>query len=189
MELSIFEKLFLFAINPKSDKIYFTASAGIEYGMAGSIMFELLQNNYITINNDIVTVNKSTQAKELYLLKAIEVLSQKSGKSIKKSTSYLANHFNEIKSILIKNLTDAEIIETYQKSILLIFTSQRYKILNQKIIDKYIDEIHNTLSIKTGINQETLMLMNLLEACNLSKKVFPNKEEHKAFKNWIKGEL
>lgn len=185
MNLKSYEYLFLLAINPKTHKIFISARASLDYGMSGALIFELMKEGIIVIEDNILNIeDKPTDNKSLQI--AIDTLKKINKKSVRKNTSYLANRISAIKENIIQDLVAAEIITFSEGSFLGIVQNNKYFIKNPDTISIKVDQLSKIIKDNIDATTQDVMLLNLIEACGLINKVFPNDADKKAVKNWLK---
>lgn len=186
MELRTYELLLLHAINPKNGNIYFKASTSLNYGLAGAVMYELMREGLIEIENNELTVLNEPSDNEVFS-NAMQVLKSISKKSIQKNTRKLAGNFTETKNSIIEILKQEGIIALTTKSYFGILKVDGYKILNNNPLNSSKDQLYNIIYKNLKGSNDQIMLLNLIEACTLSGSVFKSVHERKAFRKWIKS--
>lgn len=185
MNLRTYDYLFLYAINTKTNKIYLKARASIDYGIAGAIIYELMKAGIVVIDNNELTI-KETEIDNETLSSAIALIKKINKKSVRKNTSRIANRIGAIKTSIVKNLVQQGIIEWNEKLILGIFQNNVYILKNKELLPAYTQKLKSTFNEEVDATNNEVMVLNLIEACGLVKKVFPDKMERRKFKSWLK---
>jgi golgi phosphoprotein 3 len=100
--------------------------------------------------------------------------------------THLGDKIKEVKEKLLEGLTDKGILEKVEGKILWIFPTQKYPTRYEK--PEYIlrKRIHDIVIGGKEPDVQSSMLLGLIQASDLIKEVFRNKEEYKAAKNRVK---
>lgn len=185
MSLKTYEYLFLYAINPETNKIYLSARASIDYGISGALIYELMKSGNVIIENNELSIKEIHPENET-LKTTVNLIKKINKKSVRKNTSRIANKITTIKESLINDLVTKEIIKLNEGKFLGIFQYNSYQITNNSILKNYAEVLKSTIKGEITATNNEVMLLNLIEACGLTKKVFTKKAERKIFKDWLK---
>jgi len=186
MNLKTYEYLFLYAINPKTNKIYFSVRASIDYGLAGALIYELIKEGIVVIDENKLEI-KDSEIEDDTLQLTIAAIKKIDKKSVRKNTSGIANKINKIRESIILSLVRKKILELNEGQILGVFQNNTYIVKNESLLSSHTQKLKSTFLNEINATNNEVMLLNLIEACALTKKVFPDKQERKKFKNWLKS--
>jgi golgi phosphoprotein 3 len=185
MILKTYDYLFLLAINPSKNKIYFISRASIDYAIAGALIYELMKEGLVSINNNELIINKEN-TEDNVLKETLLLIKKINKKSVRKNTSAIANRIYSIKDIFLKELENKKILTIEEGKLLGIFQNNKYIIIENDILSSFVIKLKSIINKEIEATTNEVMILNMVEACSLTKKVFPDKKDSLRFKTWLK---
>ena len=185
MKLNLIDKLTLLSLDDEkgtflSDAMYFS------YSIAGAIVLELtLKDNIEIINKKLVVKNKkNTDDKILNTYLNLMVKSKKE-KSLSHLFQTLCDKASAIRKETIKKLIRQGILTRKEKKFLWIFSFNRFPAINSAPENELRNRLCNILENNKEPSIKEIMLISLIDSCNLNKQVF-GKEKAKIYKEKIR---
>jgi len=186
MKLSLSKKLLLLAIDDNKGTMI-SDQMHLHYGLAGAILLEMALMEKIRIVENKLQLMASGSTKDPVINQVINLIkkSEKSRK-IKYWIVKIGQKGGKLKKEILKSLIHDGILRKEENRILWIIPYNKYPTVNAKPENYIRKELHEiVLHNKIG-GEENLMLLSLVQACNLIKEVFNRKEEYKIAKQKIK---
>ncbi len=184
--LTLSEKLMLLALHDEKGSVIFSASTALPYGLAGSLLIELLFQKKVAMENGKVIIVDSSQTGNDLLDKALDLI--RSSQKLR-SAKYWIQKFNtaikDLKDRLLDSLVAQGIVRREDQKILWVFPAKRYPMINAAPEHSIRTRIHQVVIQKDRPNQEDVALLSLVKACDLLNELFP-KEDRKRAKQRIK---
>jgi len=192
MELSLAEELLLLALKDDKGTILLSASTGLPFGLAGAALMELFLQKKVEVCDKRLAVtgfagpkdpilNEIWQAvREKEKPKAIRFWVEKYGR-----TSKLRNRYLDL--LIQKNILTRE-----RKKILFVIPSSRYPTTDPRPETEERARLRRTVLEDKPADSRTVMLLSLIQACELVGEVFPRtekKEARKKIKEMVKNEV
>ena len=190
--LNLMEELLLLALDDEKGKILSSSSSALPYGLRGALLLELTLANKIDIVNKKLVVIDDTPTNNPLLNSALDIFSNHhKEKKVKYWVSKLKSKMKLLRQDLLSDLMNKGIIEKRDKIFLWVIPAKRYPTKNpvpENAVRKRIIDIvlHNKQS-----DERSLMLISLINSCDLIKEVFSKeyrKEAKKKIKEIVKGE-
>jgi len=186
MNLTLTDKLILLALDDeKGTFVNFTQGFG--YALAGAILMELNLKDKIEIKEKKILVKRSEREEDM-LLETYYSLMRESAKVRK--IDYWIDKLGCRESAIIKLVTERlvqnGILTLEEKKFLWIFSLKKYPTKNPKPEFKVRKQLINIIERGQEADLEELMLISLVDACNLNKEVY-GKKKAKAYKDKIKA--
>lgn len=182
--LNLAEKIYLFSIHPEKGGIISDAYQQRDYVLAGAVIFSLLEDGKITLEEKKIRIKNNTGLNPLQEV-AIQRMSRFSHPvSVSRWVNRLSWAGRNFRSIIKNSLKDKRLIGIEHKQFLFfkwekVFLTDRIKVTGMII------EIENQINASVK-KPEELHLQSLLNASGLLKRMFPDKEKRKNIKAKLK---
>lgn len=184
-DLNLADKLLLLALD--DDKGTFTAQPfALTYGMAGSILLELSLQEHIKIVDKKVVANTMSRINDSLLDKYLDVIrNSKKERSLKYWVQKLGSKQRSIKNGILDKLIASGILVKKEKKVLWVFNNDVFPTVNSKPENSLRNQLYNVIEGNKTSDLDELMLISLIDTCNLNRTVY-GKERAKACKANIK---
>jgi len=187
MELRLSEELLLLALDDEKGTIVSKASMAISYSLAGAVLLELVLQQKVQLDGKHLVLKDSRLTGDYIYDFVIKLLSSSEKlRTIEYWITKLGDKIKEIKEKLLERLTDKGILEKVEGKVLWIFSTQKYPTRYEKPEYVLRKRIHDIVIGGNEPDDQSSMLLGLIQASDLVKEVFRNKEEYKAAKKRIK---
>jgi len=185
MILNLVDELLLLALDDEKGT-FISDSFSFAYGISGAVMLELILENKIEVcNQKVCAKDKTTTGEEILddYLKLI-ILSKKE-RSIKDWVQLFGEKAESIINDTIEKLIENGILTKRKEKFLWVFSVNNYPAQNSELENILRDRLHDIIMNDKKPELKELMLLSLIESCDLSSEVF-GKEKSKAYKGKIK---
>jgi hypothetical protein len=184
--LSLPEKLMLLALNDEKGSIIFSASTALPYGLAGSIILELLFQNKLTLNNKKIEILDESPIEDPLLNKAISLIKESNReRDVKHWVHRLERKLKGLKTTIIERLIAKEILRKEKNKFLWVIPVRHYPMSNVAPEQEIRTRIHQIILQNDTPTQQDIALLSLIKGCGLFNEVF-KKEDRKIAKKRIK---
>ncbi|NIM10803.1 MAG: hypothetical protein GTO45_02350 [Candidatus Aminicenantes bacterium] len=187
MELRLAEELLLIALDDEKGTIISSASLAIGYGLAGAILMEMAENKKIEMDGKKLKLVNPGLTGDFVIDRVVEMISKsKKDRTLQHWVSQIGYKIKDIKEKLLEDLINKVILEKKEGKVLWIFTTKKYPTRYDKPENLVRKRIIDIVMNQGEADSRSLMLISLIEACELTKEVFRDKEEYKIAKKRIK---
>lgn len=181
MDLHLFDKFILMALNPEKGKFIIDALS-LNNGLAGAILLELseldkieIKNKRITISDHKLTNNKINDA----CLKLIN--SSKKNRKPRYWIYKIGNKASGFKKEILNDLYSKHIIKIEVKEFLWgLIKIKRYPLMNFHAVDEIKTKLKKVVLQNEKPEVDILLLLSLMVSCKLTRILFRSKKEHRA---------
>lgn len=184
MDLNLIDKLTLLALD--DDKgTFITSPLYFTYSIAGAILLELNLRNKIEILNKKVIVKSKSRIGEPLLDKFLEhILNSRKQRSLQHWVQSFGNKEREIKKETLNKLMSKGILTKKEDKFLWVIPNNKYPTKNTIPENDLRRRLESVLEQGKTPEVEEVMLLSLIETCNLTRGVF-GKEKAKLYKKKI----
>lgn len=187
MELRLAEELLLIALDDEKGTIISSASIAIAYGLAGAILMEMVEIKKIEMDGKKLKLVNPGLTGDFVIDRVVEmIIKSKKTRTLQHWVSKIGYRIKDIKEKLLENLINKGILEKKEGKVLWIFTTKKYPTRYEKPENLVRKRIIDIVMNHGEADSRSLLLISLIEACELTKEVFRNKEEYKIAKKRIK---
>ncbi len=182
--LNLAEKLYLFSIHPEKGGIISDAYQQRDYVLAGAVIFSLLEDDKITLEEKKIRIKNNTGLNPLQEV-AIQRMSRFSHPvSVSRWVNRLSWSGRNFRLVIKNSLKEKRLIRLEPRQFLFFkwekaFLTDRMKVLSM------ISEIENQIN-NTKKEPEELHFQSLLNSSGLLKRMFPDREKRKNIKAKLK---
>ena len=185
MTLNLLDQLTLLALDDEKG-VFIPDSTTFSYAIAGAVMLELALEEMLTFNSDRVSVKNTKDTGDIILDRFVEIIRR--SEKIRTARHWIekfGHKSDEIKKDTLAKLIKDGILEKREEKILWVFQVDKYPTFNPKPENQLRKRLHDIVINGQKPNLKEVMLLNLVESCNLEKEVF-GKENARTFKKEIK---
>ncbi len=190
--LNLMEELLLLALDDEKGKILFSSSTELPYALRGAVLLELVIEKKINVIDKKVVLSDPTITGNPILNSALEIIKNKNKKkSIGYWISKLVYKMKSLRKDLFSGLMDKGIIEKEDGKILWLIPTKRYPTKNPIPENEVRKRIIDIVLYDKQPDDRSLMLISLVNSCNLIKEIFPKesrKEAKRKMKKIVKNE-
>jgi Golgi phosphoprotein 3 len=185
MNLTLIDQLTLLALDDhKGD--FIPDSTTFSYALAGALILELILEEKILVSDDYVKVIDKNPTGDLILDEYIKEISESSKqRKIKSWIDKFGQKSKKIKEATLKKLMDDGILVKKEEKLLWLFNIDKYPTNNPKPENQLRARLHNIVVNRHKPDLKEVMILNLVESCQLEVEVF-GKENAKVFRKEIK---
>lgn len=170
-ELSLPEKIILLAL---SDKGWFGASESIiKFGLAGAILFELVQLKRIEIKDGLIYVIDANPTEITALDKVLDLLkSSKKLHGLRAWIQRIAYRKLMLRKQVLKQLMQKKVIAKEEFSIMMVFYQTKFPIVNKEMKQQIVEYLSGHIMEDKILLDQDLMLLVVMKNCKLIRKNF-----------------
>lgn len=186
MELSLTEQFTLIALNDEKGR-FVSDTTYLDNGLAGATLLELGLMDRITWKNKIIRVIDESSTGNEILDQALQAISSSKPKSVSHWVGVLNANAGDIKSATLRSLRKKGIIEKHEDKMLWIFSYNRYPTKNEQPENKIRETLHDIVVGARNPGEKDIMLLGLIDVCQLTNEAFREKDVRKKAKSWFKS--
>jgi len=185
MNLTLIDQLTLLALDDhKGD--FIPDSTTFSYALAGALILELILEEKISVSDDYVKVIDKNPTGDLIQDEYIKEIAESSKqRKIKSWIDKFGQKSKKIKEATLKKLMDDGILAKKEEKILWLFNVDKYPTNNPKPENQLRARLHNIVVNRHKPDLKEVMILNLVESCQLEVEVF-GKENAKIFSKEFK---
>lgn len=188
--LTIADELLLLALHNKKGSVLSRAASSLNFGLAGAFISELALNERVEARGKKLVVTDSTPVEDRFLNEIFETIKHsKKDRKIRTWVEKFGHRMKPRKKEMSKRLVEQGILEEKQKDFLGVFKWKAYPSQDEKSEQEIRYRLNEALDSTEPPDDRTLILLSLIDACDLVKEVFPKneaKEKKKQIKEWTK---
>ena len=186
MELNLIEDFLLISLDDEKGR-FILDTTYVDNGLAGAVMLELALNGKIELRDNRIHLINSDPLGNLILDQAMQAINnEKKDRKVSFWIGALNANASDIKHVTLKNLTEKGIISKQEGKTLWVFSYNKYPTKDSLPENEVRSRLNNIVLDKMEPTPKCLMLLNLIDVCELSDEVFRTKEVRKAAKNKIR---
>lgn len=186
MELNLIEDFLLISLDDEKGR-FILDTTYVDNGLAGAVMLELALNGKIELRDNRIHLINSDPLGNLILDQAMQAINnEKKDRKVSFWIGALNANASNIKHVTLKNLTEKGIISKQEGKTLWVFSYNKYPTKDALPENEVRSRLNNIVLDKMEPTPKCLMLLNLIDVCELSDEVFRTKEVRKAAKNKIR---
>lgn len=185
MELNIAEKFIFLNQHPEKDYLIATAP-GRNIGFFGAVLMDLAAWEKVKIENDyLYPTDKEGLLNQPHDLVVSELRNARKPRKTKYWLSRFSNKYSRSIKTIIQNLEEKRKLQIINKKFLFI-KYYRTRLVDFAGREQLINKLKNSALYGSNIDQETVSLLGLIQACQLHKILFKDRSERKIGKSKIK---
>lgn len=185
MKLNLLEEYLLLALDDEKGK-FVIDSTRLHFGFAGAVLLELALRGKIQVEGEQLILNDRNYEPEMSVNKMIDIIREQDKPTLKKSIEILARKSADIKNDTLQRLISKGILKKEEHKVLWIIPYDKYPTSNLTPENKVRKRLDDVINEHTAVDPHDLMLLSLIDATDLTKEAFRDKEDYKAIRNKIK---
>ncbi len=185
-DLNLIDKYLLLALDDEKGK-FNSGPFALTYGLSGAIFLELSLRECITIVDKKVVVNNFKRIDDAFLNKYLDVLKNSNKeRSLKYWIQKFGNKERDIKKETLDKLISKGILAKREQKFLWVFNNDKFPTVNSKPENTLRKRLYEIVELHKKPTLEELMLVSLINTCNMDRIVY-GKERYKKCKKNIKA--
>lgn len=186
MKLNLYEEFILLSLDKVKGK-FLIDSLSVNYGLAGAILLELSRKEKLLINNKKIVINDQGKTGDKILDDTTELI-QKSRKTRKAKywVNKIGSKAGDLRNEIMQQLCDKRIISTRKKKFLWIFSATYYPVIHAEPVDEIKNRLKDIVLNFKKPELENILLLSLMNSCQLTRILFTDKKDHKTANKRIK---
>ncbi len=185
VKLNLLEEYLLIALDDEKGK-FVIDSTRLHYGFAGAILLELALRGKIEVDGVTLILKDNSYEPEIALNKIIDELRPLKSPSLKKALSVIAKKSSDIKDDTLQHLMNKGILRKEEKKILWLIPSDQYPTADMTPESKVRKRLDDVITYGSNVEPHDLMLLSLIDATDLTKEAFRDKDDYKKVSKKIK---
>ncbi|MCG8411856.1 MAG: GPP34 family phosphoprotein [Bacteroidales bacterium] len=187
MKLDVLNKFLLIAHHPQKNR-FLTSETCLNYSIIGALLLDMGTNKQIRLEKNKLRLAESANSNNPIITEIIDTIRKsKKTRSIKNWMIKLNNKSNKFKTEILTQLEKKDLVRIEHKKILGLIPYTKSYITNNSVRDTLIEEIRNAALSKKELNQDTISILALIEACKLHSVIASNKQELKKLRKELKS--
>ena len=186
MKLSTAEKFLLIGHHPEKGR-FLIAGFQLEYGLIGAILLDMTLENMIITENERLIVKKSVMSNDPVLSEISSLIfNAKKPQKIKYWITRLARQSRKYKWLILKELTSKRVIRIENKKFLGIIPYRKSCLMESYTRMNLIQELKSSTLYHKDLNNETVVILGMIEACKMHRIITSDKDELKTLRKELK---
>lgn len=183
IDLNLIDKFLLLALDDEKGN-FNSGPFALTYGFAGAIFLELSLRECITIVDKKVVVNNLIRIDDAFLNKFFDVLkNSKKERSLKYWIQKFGNKERDIKKETLDKLIAKGILAKREQKFLWVFNNDKFPTINSKPENTLRRRLYEIVEIYKKPTLDELMLVSLIDTCDLNRIVYGKVRYKKCKKN------
>ena len=185
-DLNLIDKFLVLALDDEKGK-FNSGPFALTYGLSGAIFLELSLKECISIVDKKVVVNNYKRIDDAFLNTYLDVLKNSNReRSLKYWIQKFGNKERDIKKETLDKLISKGILAKREQKFLWVFNNDKFPTVNSKPENTLRKRLYEIVELYKKPTLEELMLVSLIDTCNMSRIVY-GKERYKKCKKNIKA--
>jgi len=185
-DLNLIDKFLLLALDDEKGK-FNSGPFTLTYGLSGAIFLELSLKECISVVDKKVVVNNFKRIDDTFLNKYLDLIKNSNReRSLKYWIQKLGNKERDIKKEILNKLISKGILAKREQKFLWVFNNDKFPTVNSKPENTLRKRLYEIVEFHKKPTLEELMLVSLINTCNMDRIVY-GKERFKKCKKNIKA--
>ncbi len=183
---TIAEALILLATDDEKGTAVSSASASLNYGLAGSILSELAMTGHIELKDGKVVVADDTLTDVSYFNTVLDEIKEDHKE---RTVEHWINHFSgntkAINDPVYLSLVDKGILKEEDKTYFFFFNTNVYPTVDARPEQEIRKHVNDVVFNNAEADAEIAMLLSLIKTCDLTEEIFGKERKKSAEKKLI----
>ncbi|MBN1939906.1 MAG: GPP34 family phosphoprotein [Candidatus Aminicenantes bacterium] len=191
MELTLAEELLLLALKDEKGTILLSASSGLHFGLAGAALMELFLMKKADVQDKRLAAAGTAGPKDPILNEIWQAVRDKEKPKAIRFWVEKYGRTNKLRNRCLDRLVEKGILAREKRKVLFVFPGNRYPTANPRPESEERLRLRRAVLDHKPVEPRTVMLLSLIQACDLVGEIFPKpekKEAKKRIKEMVKNE-
>lgn len=185
MNLNTIEKYLLLAQHPTKGR--FTYGQFVNYGVIGASLLEMSLKDGVSVENELLILKDDIEFDNPVLLEISTLIkSSEKPRKIKHWIHKLARKAAKYKWSFLNELENKKLIRIEHKKFLGLFPYRRCYLIEDSIRESLTQDVKRKILNKPEMNNEEILILGMIEACQMHKIITSDKQELKTIKKELK---
>ncbi|NIM12469.1 MAG: hypothetical protein GTO45_10170 [Candidatus Aminicenantes bacterium] len=182
----LLEEFLLLSIDDKKGK-FFADSTRIHCGIAGTIIYELIQKRKIVLENNKIILKDESPTKDIILDQVLKLIKKRTKqKSLKYWVKKISKKAKIYKKMILYRLIDKKILTMETGKVFIAFNKIIYPSINPAREDQIKIQLNDIILHNREPDPKNGLLISLIYACKLRKTIFKENEAYSMAKKRLK---
>ena len=184
IKLNLLEEYLLLALDDEKGK-FVIDSTRLHFGFAGAVLLELALRGKIHVEGERLVLSNKSYEPEMAMNKMIDIIKEQDRPTLKKSIEVLARKSNDIKNDTLQRLINKGILKKEEHKILWLIPNEKYPTSDLSPENKVRKRLDDVINENSPVDPHDVMLLSLIDATDLTKEAFRDKDDYKAISKKI----
>ena len=186
MKLNTLAKFLLIAHHPEKGR-FLISEAHINYGIIGAALLEMSLDGLIKIEEDmLILINNGESDNSIISEISMEIRNSKKPRKIKYWVTKLARKSRKFKWIILTDLEKERLLRIEDRKFLGLIPYRKSYLINRTTRENLIHQLRNNVLFRNDLNEDSILMLGLVEACKMHKIITSDKQELKRLKKELK---
>ncbi len=174
--LTFAEEILLLALDDENGKLLPLPAEVLNYALAGAVLMELAFQNRVDSDPTQLIVLETRQTGEPFLDAVLEDFAARDSMTIRDALYLVVARAREIRERTLQSLVDKGVLERQEQRIFWVLKTRRYPMIDDKQETEVRTRIRSVVLDEEFPDPRDVVLINLMDACELSTTVFSLEE-------------
>jgi hypothetical protein len=186
MKLSTAEKFLLIGHHPEKGR-FLISGFQLEYGVIGAILLDMTLENMIITENERLIVKKGVMSNDqVHSEISSLIVNARKPQKIRYWITRLARRSGKYKWLILNELTSKRVIRIENKKFLGIIPYRKSYLMESYTRMNLIQELKSSTLYHKDLNNETVVILGMIEACKMHRIITSDKDELKILRKELK---
>lgn len=186
MRLNTLNKFLLIAQHPSKGR-FLISDTHINYGIIGAALLEMSLDKQIKIEEDkLIIIKKEESDKPIISEILMEIRNSKKPRKIKYWLTKLARKSRKFKWIILTDLEKDKLLRIENRKFLGLIPYRKSYLIDGTTRENLIRQLRSNVLFRHDLNEDSILMLGLVEACKMHKILTSDREELKKLKKELK---
>lgn len=186
MKLNTITKFILAAQHPSKGR-FIISGMYIQYGIVGAALLEMSKDKQIDIeNNKVLLIQEEKSYNPIISEISMQIGNSKKIRTIKYWVTKLARKSNRYKWAVLTDLEKNNLVRIENRRFLGLIPYRKHFLIDNTIRINLISQLRNKVLFRQNLDEESILILGLIEACKMHKIITSDRKELKKVKKELK---
>jgi hypothetical protein len=186
MKLNTLTKFLLVAHHPEKGR-FLISDAHINFGIIGAALLEISLDEQIKIEDNKLILLKTGNSENTIITDiSKEIKNSKKDRKVKNWITKLSRKSSKYKWEILADLEKSRLIRIEDKRFLGLIPYRKSYLIERNTRNELIDQLKKDALFGRDLNNDTILMLGLIEACKMHKIITSDKKELKKLKQKLK---
>jgi uncharacterized membrane protein YheB (UPF0754 family) len=186
MKLNTLSKFLLVAHHPEKGR-FLISEAHINYGIIGAALLVMSLDGQIKIEeNKLILIKNGASDHPIITEISMAIRDSKKPRKIKYWVTKLARKSRKFKWIILTDLEKNKLLRVEERKFLGLIPYRKTYLIGRATRDNLIRQLRNNALFRNDLNEDSLLMLGLVEACKMHKIITSDKAELRKLKKELK---